>query len=69
MKKVTKPRQAALHAWVVEGSWKTDGGRGPWHPVGGIGLDRIQGRAVLREWQCKNPSDRFRLRKYFGTRP
>lgn len=50
----------ATHIWVVQ----MLGCRGRWSSTVGVGIDREQGRRVLKEWQRRCPDDKFRLRKY-----
>lgn len=53
-----KPRQN--HVWIIEASYD----RGPWHPTVGIALTLEQARSTRRDWQTRNPDDRFRVVEY-----
>lgn len=47
------------HIWVVE---MLDDGR--WFPTVGSGITREEARWEMAQWRERNPSDRFRVRKY-----
>jgi len=47
--------------WIVE-IYYVDQPR--WHPTVGCALSRDDARVVLAEWKRRNPSDRFRIRRY-----
>ena len=48
--------------WIVEMFWRS------WGATVGVALTREDGREVLRDWQRRNPTDRFRLRAYAAHR-
>ena len=49
--------------WVVEMACCDDADR-DWSPCAEIGLTRATARVDLRDWQKRNPYDRFRLHRY-----
>ena len=40
-----------------------------WHPTVGVGIDREDGLRELKDWQERNPSDKFRLSQYERLTP
>lgn len=48
--------------WVVEMLTRKG-----WAPTVGSALNRAEGRLVLKNWQQRNPSDKFRLIKYVAN--
>ena len=52
---------ATDRVWIVEILWEN---LNKWHATVGIGLSRDDGRQKLRDWQGRNPTDRFRLTRY-----
>ncbi len=49
------------HVWIVESQMEHER---RFTPTVGCKLTRAEGREELREWQKRNPDDRFRLTKY-----
>lgn len=47
--------------WVVELLIEDTGA---WEPSVGVSLTRADGREELKDWRQRNPSDKFRLRRY-----
>lgn len=55
--------------WVVEVSLCSDEAPykySAWLPTVGVALSRDEARKILKDWQKRNPSDRFRLGAYCG---
>lgn len=48
-----------MHVWIVEMMCGSK-----WHPTVGCGLSRVDGLVELVTWRSKNPSNKFRLKKY-----
>ena len=57
-----QPMREHRHIWVVE----MLGSR--WEPTVGAKLTKKEGRAELREWKHKNPSQKFIVTKYRRSR-
>lgn len=50
------------YIWIVE--MKEEKPVNAWHTTVGVALNRSDARDVLRDWQTRNPSDKFRLTRY-----
>lgn len=47
--------------WVVEMRHE---GKGKWYTTVGVQLNRNDARRILKDWQTRNPNDKFRLQLY-----
>ena len=50
-----------MHIWIVE-MWDEE--TREWEPTVGIGMDRSDARKEKQQWELRNPSDTFRVKKY-----